>query len=111
MKRSPLRRRTPLRNGGTGLRRTPLKPRSKRQRKRDQEYPVVRVQALIRDKGRCQREGCCAEATDVHHRRGRVGADLTDLELLVSLCRSCHDECHANPAWARSVGLMVRRVS
>lgn len=111
MKRTPLRRLTPLRGGRPLDRTTPLARRSKRQAKRDQAYAVVRVQALIRDGGRCQRYGCCAEATDVHHRRGRVGADLTDLELLVSLCRACHDEVHANPAWAYRVGLMLRRVA
>ena len=55
----------------------------------------------------CER---CEEkaATQIHHRRGRVGPDLLNYREFAALCSECHEWVHANPdkafreGWLRS---------
>lgn len=107
MKRSRLSRRTPLRSTGGLSRTSGLKPVSRKQVRRNARWAKVRVQALVRDRGLCQR--CGAEATDVHHRQGRVGDRMFRLDLLVSVCRACHDWIELNRQLAYAQGWLVRR--
>lgn len=64
-----------------------------------------------RDGGLCVR--CGSEATDIHHRTPRGMGGSSDEETnyglagLVSLCRSCHDWVHANPAESYDNGLLL----
>lgn len=46
-------------------------------------------------------------ATDLHHKRGRAGALLSDRRFFMSACRPCHDWIHANGELARALGLMA----
>lgn len=47
---------------------------------------------------------------EVHHLAGRGGPDPHRLENLIGLCGPCHARAHAEPEWARSVGLMRGRI-
>jgi hypothetical protein len=120
MKRSPMpQRKTPLKaktemSRGAGFRakanppkrNAPLKARSKKQ---EATYRVRRllVAELLAERPACER--CdAARSTDVHEPRMRSrGADITDPEQCVCLCRDCHNWIHANPAAATSEGWMV----
>lgn len=92
-----------------------LKPRARPEKtKRRRIKPVsksrARVLALYARKAKrfraehpwCGR--CNLRATDVHHKRGRVGSLLTDERHWVTLCRSCHDWVGANPGQAAEAG-------
>lgn len=106
MKRSgPPTRRTPLKRGN-GLSRV-----SKKGRARQAEWKAARAERLERDNGCCRFPDCTAQATDVHHRAGRVGEAFTRQDLLVSLCREHHMRVHAHPRESYANGMMVRRVS
>ena len=97
MKRSPLRRRTPLRRVGKNKKRVGV-PKD--------------VYALVVGRDRfCQGqkhapEVSCWGRLDPHHilRKSQGGPDTVDN--LVLLCRAHHDHVHGNPAWARTVGLL-----
>jgi 5-methylcytosine-specific restriction endonuclease McrA len=81
---------------------------SARRRKRDAVYPERRRQVWERSGGVC--EFChAAEVTDVHHLAGRGGPDPHRLENLIGLDAECHRRAHAEPEWARNVGLMRPR--
>lgn len=87
-----------------------MKPVSDKRRKRDEIYATRREQVWERGNGMC--EFCCMAAmTDVHHIAGRGGADPHRMDNLIGLCAACHRKAHANPAWARGVGLMRSRHS
>lgn len=103
MKRTPLVRRTPLRAT------QPLRATSTKGRARNAAYAKVRPLVVARDGGLCQR--CGAVGTDVHHKAGRVGQALTDVDHMVLLCRCCHDWCGENPAAAVEQGYSERRVA
>ena len=83
---------------------------SDKRRKRDAIYATRRQQVWERGNGMC--EFChMAAMTDVHHIAGRVGPDPHRLDNLIGLCEPCHRKAHAEPEWARSVGLMRSRHS
>jgi len=82
---------------------------SDKRRKRDAVYPQRRREVFDRAGGVCEWCGLYA-MTEVHHRAGRVGPDPHRLTNLVGLCASCHRSVHANPEWAREVGLMASRI-
>jgi hypothetical protein len=67
-------------------------------------YRVVRA-AYLADKPLC--EVCRNEAHDVHHKKGRIGALLTDAAYFLAVCRPCHDKIHANPLWAYEKGYLI----
>ena len=86
-----------------------MKAVSDKRRKRDGIYATRRVEVWERGEGVC--EFCCMAAmSDVHHIAGRGGPDPHRLENLVGLCEPCHRRAHAEPEWARSVGLMRSRL-
>lgn len=103
MKRSPLRRKTPLK-------RTPFVVR----RKKAQGVPKdIYAQVVLRDQG-CRAsllapDVRCFGRLDPHHvlRKSQGGPDT--LDNLVLLCRAHHDHVHRNPAWSKSVGLLRAR--
>ena len=90
MKRSPLKRKTPLRKvsskAAKDMRRYSLR------RKRFLELNPI-----------CQWALCFNKSTDVHHVKGR-GKNLLAEESWKALCRRCHDWLHRNGRLARKLG-------
>lgn len=106
MRRTPLKRKTPLR-GASALRRSPMKQtRSKKLAVPKEVYSEV----VLRDGGCVARrlvpDIACYGRLDPHHvlRRSQGGLDTADN--LVTLCRAHHDWVHANPARARQLHLL-----
>ena len=116
MKRSPLRRRTPLHRGGRLARRTPLRSVSpKRAKVQRQRRTMVREELARREL--CEagvtirfgghRSLCAGLAVDLHEPLTRArGGSILDPANTVAVCRSCHDWIHAHPAAAASIGLL-----
>jgi hypothetical protein len=107
MKRTSLRRFTPLRAKTALKRGEPIK------RTRAKPVPSsLYQQVLARDLGCVARDTVrqirCMGRIDPHHilPRGRGGADT--LENLVSLCRAHHDWVHDHPAESYDLGLLRR---
>ena len=113
MKRTPLKRRSPLKSGngfkknGSGLKKTRLNPVSKKRGTQNREYTKVR-KIYIDTHKRC--ELCSkADATDIHHKAGRWKERLTDATNFMALCRECHEHIHKHPEWAYLNGYLLRR--
>ena len=86
-----------------------MKAVSDKRRKRDAVYPQRRREVWERAEGVC--EQCrAAPCQSVHHIEGRRVPDPHALHRLVGLCDPCHRKAHAQPEWARSVGLMRSRL-
>lgn len=118
MKRTPLRRRTPLKRtplkaSGPGLpTRARLKPVSAKRRKRDAVYPSSRRAVYERAEGMCEARfagDCAGDGHQVHHLAGRGGPDPHRLDNLLLVCRACHELIHGWPEEAYRLGLMVKR--
>ena len=94
MKRTSLKRRTPIR---------------KMSRKRKTEYPVYSSlsRQFLFDHPVCQFNGCANRSTHVHHRPGRYGNKYTDVNEFMALCFKCHHFIHhENPNVARQLGYL-----
>jgi hypothetical protein len=72
------------------------------QRVKWDEYAGAKALFLM-GRTRCERCNCVA-VLELHHKRGRVGALLTDHRYFAALCRRCHRWVHENPAEARAAG-------
>jgi hypothetical protein len=69
-----------------------MKSKSKKQEAREREYSKLRKEYL-EDKQFCRAKipgKCTIKGTDIHHTRGRVGANLLDTSTWMLVCRSCH---------------------
>lgn len=74
-------------------------PRSSLQELSKDQWPTCEM--------RLQETSCdvkARRATDIHHKRGRLGSDLTDQTRFVGCCRACHDYVERNRRFAIQSG-------
>ena len=82
-----------------------------RKRKDDALFRKTKKLAIERDNGLCVL--CGRVAADVHHIVFRSQLGTSDLDNLVCLCRSCHEEAHgvrANKVRELLKELMIRKI-
>ena len=94
--------------------------RSNKRAKQEREYAKVRDQYL-NDHPICEvhREPVgeiggmlyYCQASEVHHKRGRIGKYLTDTRYFLAVCREAHDKIENNPSWAREKGYSESRLT
>ena len=97
MKRTPLKRRTPLQRAGRIIRRTALRRIGTRRMRRKAQLEIFRAKVFERADGIC--EWCRARfADDPHHLwpTGRQGPD--EAWNGMACCRRCHNQIHRTPA-------------
>lgn len=121
MKRTQLKRKTPLNRGSSIERkfkfrkppkpRKPLKKISKSRRNAlSSKYNPARVE-FLRQNPFCQicpakGTGRPNRATEVHHMRGRAGSLLWDSRFFCASCRECREWPHENTVLARQYGVL-----
>lgn len=105
MKRSPLRRRTPLH---TRVPKPRPKPKPTR-RATGPRWAALREVVLARAGHRCERcgEGIRLATFECHHRRLRSQGGRDVVENLVAVCPDDHRWIHAHPTQARADGWIV----
>lgn len=113
MKRGgPLRRKTPLKQGGE-LKRTPLAPRSEKTKRIYREERIPFVKEILSARPLCE---ICRkrDSVDVHEKltRGRSGGvkshEWLDPENVMAVCRTCHDWIDANKEEAEELGYLIK---
>jgi hypothetical protein len=89
---------------------TKIKPVSTKQAKALTEYAKVRKEFMSKHLY-CQAklEGCQTVALDVHHTLGR-GANLTNVDTFLAVCRTCHRFIEDNPTEALKMGFSKSRL-
>lgn len=119
MKRTPLRRNTPLQRGEPPERRTRLRPVSKKREALNRARRDF-VAGFLAAHPRCQAGGlilpvdhrhrCGVHSVDVHEVLTRArGGSVLDPGNCRAICRACHDWIHENPASATDLGLLTSR--
>lgn len=119
MKRSPIQRKTPLKQGKPLQRNTPLRPVSKKREKINRARREL-VAGLLAARPRCEartlifpvddKHRCDLWSCDIHEVVTRArGGDILDPDNCRAICRACHDWIHAHPADATRVGLLASR--
>lgn len=54
--------------------------------------------------------GCKRVASEVHHKKGRRGMTLNEVEFWLPLCRNCHDWIHLNIDKSLQMGLIMSKL-
>lgn len=75
---------------------------SARRKEEGKVYRKLRLDFLIANPLCCI---CSDRSVDVHHSKRR-GKFFLAVEFFKPLCRQCHQKCHDNPVWGKSVGLL-----
>jgi hypothetical protein len=81
---------------------------SQKQKERNKKYLELRYNYL-RANPICEVEGCTHAASEVHHKRGRIGDALYSDFLAV--CHDCHVRIEENPEWAKEHGYSISRLN
>jgi hypothetical protein len=92
------------------LARSPIARRT-RLKSRIEPFPAdVRKALAARSGGWCEAQlpGCLGTATDPCHRVGRAQGGADTVFNVWFGCRRCHEWCHARPAEACDLGLMLK---
>lgn len=83
---------------------------SKKRKDENKEYSKERKEYLkVNNKCMAGLDGCKKVATQIHHRKGRVGKLLTDTKYWLPVCEDCHRKIEDNPQMAYEKGLSVKR--
>lgn len=87
----------------------PIKKVSKKRSKENAEYLRVR-EAFLDSLIFCEVDSCKNLAMEVHHKSGRIGKLLTDIDNFLGVCRECHNKIELNPQWAKKQGYSLNRL-
>lgn len=91
----------------------PIPPRSQKRSKEERLYAAKRI-IFIQEHPMCEAHisGICTEyATEVHHKKGRIGEDLLDETYWLALCHMCHDYIENNREFAMEKGFSIKRIT
>ena len=86
-----------------------IKPISDKRKVQLDEYKVQRIKFLLAHPI-CQCGDCLEAATDIHHMRGRSGAQLNEETDFLATCREDHIYIEDHPDWARAKGYTRSRL-
>ena len=71
------------------------------------EYKKLRDK-FMSENTECTR--CGNEATDCHHKKGKIGNDLLDVRYFLALCRQCHSWVEQHPKESKELGYSLNRL-
>lgn len=113
MKRSPLKRKTPMARSSfeKHLKRTPVSPISQRRRDEKAIYLRERVVYLIENPWCVIKSPVCTKrATVINHKRGRDGPRYLNKAEWEASCFLCNDYCEKEKEWAWKHGHRLDRI-
>lgn len=90
-----------------------IAPRSQKRAIQEKEYSTKR-KIFLQNNPMCQAhiQGICVSlASECHHKRGRVGADLINETLFLALCHNCHEYIERERSWAIEMGFSIKRIT
>lgn len=90
----------------------PMRLQSSKIVKLNVAYTVLREQ-FMKNHPHCQARipGCSIVATDIHHKKGRVGTLFLDDSEFLAVCRMCHAWIETHPAEAKLLDFSKSRES
>jgi hypothetical protein len=85
-----------------------IKKRSDSGKRDDLIYKALRLK-FLRENPRCSVYPEL-KASEVHHKKGRVGKNYLDVSTWLAVSRKAHQEIEENPDWAKSKGYSLSRL-
>lgn len=84
-----------------------IRPRSKKRAKEEAQYEIIKP--IFLEGKFCPITG--EPATQVHHKKGRIGKLLCDIRFFLAVSDTGHKKIEANPEWAYSMGYSLLRTA
>jgi hypothetical protein len=117
MKRTPLKRKTPLKakkkpptEGSTQkrpMKRKKIKPVSDKQKEINELYRKLRKVYLDKHpECEVRTKECMGKSDQIHHKELR-GKNTNKVSSFCAVCAPCHQAIHSNPQWARENGFLT----
>lgn len=91
--------------------RKPINKKSSKQKVNDDLYLKLRKIFLKKPENKLCAVCKKTEATEVHHKAGRIGRLLLYVAYWLPVCYDCHTWIHANPKISYKRGFMIKRTS
>ena len=91
----------------------PIAPRSQKRSLEENLYSLRR-KVFLQNHPMCEAhiQGICTgQATEIHHKKGRVGKDLLDELNWLALCHSCHEYVENHREFAMEKGFSIKRIT
>jgi hypothetical protein len=86
-----------------------IKPRSDKRAKQEREY-LKMLPKFFEENPICQVNGCNLESSQCHHKKGRLGALLTNKKYFMAVCAEHHEKIETQPNWAKANGYSLSRL-
>jgi len=77
---------------------------SLKRQQQNKQYKIIRDK-FMQENPKCER--CGAPATENHHKNGRNGLRLLDVNYFMAVCRNCHRWIHEHPKESREKGWLI----
>lgn len=90
-------------NGNNRKRNKGIKKVSRKRRGQTNQYGPLRDEYLKKFPV-CEVEHCQGVSVEIHHKYGKEGERLIDINHFLAVCRKCHDYIHDNHAWSVHYG-------
>jgi hypothetical protein len=87
-----------------GIRRVSLK-----RVEENKEYSNVRI-SYLNAYPVCEVHNCNNKSDQIHHKAGRIGGLLLDINHFLAVCDTCHKYIELNPLWAKEHGYSESRI-
>lgn len=89
----------------------PINKVSESKKEEDKVYVTIR-KVFLNNHRVCEAKilGCLHSATEVHHKKGRVGKNYLDVHTFLALCGNCHRWIETHPEWAKEHGYSLDRL-
>lgn len=91
----------------------PIAPRSQKRSLEEKLYSLRR-KVFLQNHPMCEAniQGVCAgQATEIHHKAGKIGKDLIDELNFLAVCRGCHNYIEEKRKWALEMGYSIKRIT
>lgn len=89
----------------------PIRHRSEKRSKQERVYTAKRIEFLSRKENKFCAVFPKQLATEVHHKKGRIGSLLTDEKFFLAVSREGHKFVEENPEIAKKKGWSLSRLS
>ncbi len=87
----------------------PIKRVSKKRIVKNKEYSEIRKEYL-KVFPVCEVENCTNKSIEIHHKSGKIGDLLTNINNFLAVCRKCHQKIELNPIFAKEQGYSKTRL-
>jgi len=94
------------------VKQSPIPRRSEKRSKEERLYTAKRL-LFLAEKPMCEAciSGVCTRrATEVHHKKGRIGELLLNILFWLAVCHECHEYIENNRTFAIEQGFSIKRI-